>query len=196
MYVKRNFLIMLCRRINRICLKRLFRSRSILKSDLFRFSCNCSTVSFLGYQSWTRGRTSFTDLTASRRTWYSAPSSRSVRDPDLEESRWWIRSNTVRGPSACPERPVATSSPQCYQRGHEPAPPPPPHSLMDHPTTVRVFFSVGPRQETALFRSDTPAEQIKGNLHLHRRFDESIFVVYCSGERRNPPIIKASPTTP
>ncbi|XP_049822251.1 high affinity cGMP-specific 3',5'-cyclic phosphodiesterase 9A isoform X2 [Aethina tumida] len=32
---------------------------------------------------------------------------------------------------------------------------------MDHPTTVRVFFSVGPRQETALFRSDTPAEQIK-----------------------------------
>ncbi|XP_018561051.1 high affinity cGMP-specific 3',5'-cyclic phosphodiesterase 9A isoform X2 [Anoplophora glabripennis] len=32
---------------------------------------------------------------------------------------------------------------------------------MDLPTTVQVFFSVGPRHETALFRSDTPVDQIK-----------------------------------
>ncbi|XP_072396900.1 high affinity cGMP-specific 3',5'-cyclic phosphodiesterase 9A [Diabrotica undecimpunctata] len=33
---------------------------------------------------------------------------------------------------------------------------------MDHPASyVRIFFSVGPRHETALFRSDTPPDQIK-----------------------------------
>ncbi|CAH1104969.1 unnamed protein product [Psylliodes chrysocephalus] len=33
---------------------------------------------------------------------------------------------------------------------------------MDHPAVnVRIFFSVGPRHETALFRSDTPSDQIK-----------------------------------
>lgn len=34
--------------------------------------------------------------------------------------------------------------------------------LMDLPATVQVFFSVGPRHEIALFRSDTPVDQIKG----------------------------------
>nr|XP_023016121.1 high affinity cGMP-specific 3',5'-cyclic phosphodiesterase 9A-like [Leptinotarsa decemlineata] len=32
---------------------------------------------------------------------------------------------------------------------------------MDLPTTVQIYFSVGPRHETALFRSDTPSDQIK-----------------------------------
>lgn len=34
--------------------------------------------------------------------------------------------------------------------------------LMDLPATVQVFFSVGTRHEIALFRSDTPVDQIKG----------------------------------
>ncbi|XP_056644634.1 high affinity cGMP-specific 3',5'-cyclic phosphodiesterase 9A [Diorhabda sublineata] len=33
---------------------------------------------------------------------------------------------------------------------------------MDHPASyVRIFFSLGPRHETAIFRSDTPSDQIK-----------------------------------
>lgn len=35
-------------------------------------------------------------------------------------------------------------------------------ALMDNPTTVQVFFSVGQRHEVALFSSSTPADQIKG----------------------------------
>lgn len=35
-------------------------------------------------------------------------------------------------------------------------------ALMDNPTTVQVFFSVGPRHEVALFNSSTPTEEIKG----------------------------------
>lgn len=38
---------------------------------------------------------------------------------------------------------------------------------MDLPTTVQVFFCVGQRHETALFRSDTPANQIKGKIFYY-----------------------------
>lgn len=37
-------------------------------------------------------------------------------------------------------------------------------SSMESPTKVQVYFTVGSRHETALFNSNTPAEQLKGNF--------------------------------
>lgn len=43
-------------------------------------------------------------------------------------------------------------------------------ALMDNPTTVQVFFSVGQRQEVALFSSSTPADQVKGKMECKGEF--------------------------
>ncbi|KAJ8918362.1 hypothetical protein NQ315_008056 [Exocentrus adspersus] len=71
------------------------------------------------------------------------------------------KSVKIREPGSCvdgtPKRTKGQGATQGGRLSHEPIAAP----LMDLPKTVQVFFSVGPRHETALFRSDTPVDQIK-----------------------------------